>query len=104
MTDTQLYKAMLALTPDERRALNTFAAIASLTPNRYVEAVLRAQLVKDGEALGIPLPPVGAELEAAGQLTIADRDAAGRVAKPKRAPAAKKDSPPRRRTGRQGGR
>lgn len=83
------YKLMLALDTDERRALNTFAAIASTTPNRYVESVVRRQLRLDGETLGLPLAPASLERPIEGQLTLPD-------APPARARASRKAATPRR--------
>lgn len=97
--ETTLYKAMLALTTDERRALNTFAAIASTTPNRYVESMLRAQLRRDGEALGLPLAAVEDDGQVPGQLPLPEPPT--KTAAPRRrTPAkAKQEKTTRRRTG-----
>lgn len=70
--DTKPYKAMLNLTTDERRLMNTCAAISALTPNRYVESCLRAQLRRDGEALGLPLAARAEPHPIPGQLAIED--------------------------------
>lgn len=97
--ETKPYKAMLALTTDERRALNTLAAVTSLTPNRYVEAVVRARLVADSEQIGLPLtpssepPPIDGQLELAAPTTSRRKATAARSAKPK------KETTRQRRTG-----
>jgi hypothetical protein len=98
---TGRYKALLPLTADERRGLNTFAAIHGLTPTRYVAAALRARLEIDAGTFGLSIGPVGDQAPLDGQLTLDDQEAptaasTGR----KRAPRAKQDSAPKRRTSR----
>jgi len=93
--DTKPYKAMLSLTPDEHRLLNTLAAITSLTPNRYVESVLRAQLAKDGSSIGLALPGASEAPEIPGQLKL---DAAAPKATRRRTAAAVKPTQEKRST------
>lgn len=93
------YKAMLELSADERRGLNTFAAIHSTTPSRYVGAALRERLERDAEQFGLSIGPAGANEPLDGQLAIEVEPASPAPAPArKRARKAQEDSGPTRRT------
>lgn len=64
------YKAMIDLSAEERRGLNTFAAIHSVTPNVYVAAALRERLERDAETFGLPIGPAAGSSPLPGQLEL----------------------------------
>lgn len=101
---TKPYKAMLNLQPDERRALNTLAAITGLTPNRYVEAKVRGALRADGSSIGLTLVEDTDAPVLPGQLDLEHEAAAAAPRTKRRAAKPKQEKTPRRRTGSQGGR
>jgi hypothetical protein len=90
--ETKPYKAMLTLNGEERRGLNTFAAIRSLTPNRYVEAAVRAQLKADAATTGLSIDFGSEGGPIPGQLAI-EHEAPGKARRASTRPrAAKKES------------
>jgi hypothetical protein len=95
--DAHQMKVMLTLSADERRGLNTIAAILGLTPRAYVEIKTREALTRELEQLGLPLPhaepgPIP------GQLALPDKPARGARKPRTTGSATKKESAATRRT------
>lgn len=88
----QAYKAMLALNPQERRALNTFSALRGLTPNRYVEQATRALLKGDAARTGLSVELEDELGPIPGQLAIEDEPTGKAVSSRKRSTKPKKES------------